>query len=155
MLQDFFVGATASALTGFVLWAVLPRGVALTRSLRVTDWDGSPLHDTWTIKNDSPIPVLITSVAWQGVMTMDGDTLRWCELPAENSEIHGVGLVPEEEQIYYRVTDALGRWRGLVLPPGDTLRATVMNNHDMRIKYRRAGATGVFERREIRVNGGV
>jgi hypothetical protein len=155
VLQDFTVGAFASALTGIVLWAVLPRGAALARRLRTTDWDGQPLHDTWTITNDSPVPVQFTSVAWQGVETLEGDKLLWRELPPETSEIHGLDLTPEEEQLYYKVTDSLGRWRGFVLPPGDTLRATVMNNHDLRIKYRRAGWTGVFERREIKVHGGV
>lgn len=155
VLQDFVVGAFASALTGIVLWAVLPRGVALTRTLRTTDWDGQPLYDTWTITNDSPVPVQLTSVAWQGVETLVGDKLLWRELPPETSKIQGVDLTPEEEQLYYKLTDALGRWRGFVLPPGDTLRATVMNNHDLRIKYRRAGWTGAFERREIKVHGGV
>lgn len=155
MLQDFFVGALASAITGLALWAVLPRGAALTRALRTADWDGQPLHDTWIITNDSPVAVQLIAVDWQGVETFVGDKLLWRALPAETSEIHGVDLSPEEEQLYYRLTESLGRWRGFVLPPGDTLRATVNNNHDLRIKYRRAGWTGMFERREIKVHGGV
>lgn len=155
MLQDFLVGALASAITGVGLWTVLPRGAALTRTLRTTDWDGQPLLDTWAIKNDSPISIEITSVAWQGIETLKGDELVWRELPVDTSKAHGVELTPDEEQLYYKLTESLGRWSGLVLPPGDTLRATVMNNHGLRIKYRRAGWTGIFERREIKVHGGV
>lgn len=155
MLQDFIVGALASALTGVALWAVLPRGAALTRTLRTTDWDGQPLYDTWTITNDSPISIKVTSVTWQSVDTFEGDKLVWRELPVQTSGVEGIHLTLDEEQLYYKLTESLGRWRGLVLPPGDTLRATVLNNHDLRIKYRRSGWTGVFERRVIKVHGGV
>jgi hypothetical protein len=155
VLQDFFVGALASAVTGVGLWVALPRGAALIRTLRTTDWDGKPLYDTWTIKNDSPISVEVTSVGWQGIETLEGNEVVWRELPADASKVHGVELTPEEEQLYYKLTESLGRWRGFVLPPGDTLRATVTNNHNLRIKYRRAGWTGIFERREIKVHGGV
>jgi hypothetical protein len=81
MLQDFIVGALASALTGVGLWAVLPRGAALTRAIRTTDWDGQPLPDTWTIKNDSPISIELTSVTWRGADTLAGDRGLWRELP--------------------------------------------------------------------------
>jgi hypothetical protein len=76
--------------------------------------------------------------------------------PFSTSEVQGVDLTPEEQQqLYYKLTESLGRWRRLVLPPGDTLRATVLNNHDLRIKHRRSGWTGIFERREIKVHGSV
>lgn len=155
MLQDFTVGALASVLTGLTLWAVLPRGAALTRTSRTTDWEGKLLYDTWTISNASPIPVRFMSVTYQGVGTLSGGRLRWVDLPANSDEVRGVRLTPDEEQLWYCLTEGLGRWRGFVLPPGDTLRAEVLNNHDLRIHYRRAGWTGIFERREIRVHGGV
>lgn len=154
MLQDFLVGAAASALTGLALWVLLPRGASLTRQMRFTDWEGQPLHDTWTITNASPVAVRIISVTYQSAETYVGDKLHWKALPV-GEETHGVELSPHEEQLFYQLTDKLRRWRGFILPPGDTLEATVLNNHDLRIKYRRAGWSGVLERREIQVNGGV
>jgi len=46
-------------------------------------------------------------------------------------------------------------WRGQVVVPGDALLATVVHNSRMVIKYRRDGWSGVFERREVRIDGGV
>lgn len=146
MLYDFVLGVVASALTGVGLWAVLPRGAALTRT--------SIGPDTWVIRNDSPVPVQINSVTWQGVDTLEGDKVAWREVPVEAEHDAAIRLTPREEQLFYNLTLTHRRWQGFVVPPGDDLTATVMNNRDLRIKYRRAGWTGILERREIRVHGG-
>lgn len=154
MLYDFVLSAVASALIGVALWAVLPRGAALTRA------PGHP--DMWTIQNDSPIPVRLTSVTYQSMDTIEDGKVVWREVPVEAAEEvavepwgnAGLRLTPNEEQLYYELTLTRLRWQGFVIPPGDTLSATVMNNRVLRLKYRRAGWTGIFERREIRIHGG-
>ena len=45
--------------------------------------------------------------------------------------------------------DSVVPWNKVVIPPGDTLTAHVPNNSDLRIKYRRAGLFGIFERRAV------
>ena len=45
-----------SVVVGIALWAFLPRGVVLVRSVHTNH------ADSWTIKNDSPLPVRLTSV---------------------------------------------------------------------------------------------
>lgn len=146
VLCDFFLGVLASALTGVGLWAVLPRGAALTRTMVGPD--------TWVIRNDSPVPVQITSVTWQGVDTLEGDKVVWREVPVEAEHDAAIRLTPNEEQLFYALTLKHRRWRGFVVPPGDDMAATVMNNRSLRIRYRRAGWTGILERREISVHGG-
>lgn len=143
---DFFLSVIASVMTGVMLWAVLPRGAALTRTFV------SP--DRWVIRNDSPIPVRITSVTWQGVDTVEGDKLVWRDVPVEVEHDAAIGLTPSEEQLFYDLTLTHRKWSGFVLPPGDDMAATVMSNRTMRIRYRRAGFFGTLERREIRIHGG-
>lgn len=153
MLQDVVIGL----LSGLTLWALLPRGVVLTRAYRLKDLAGEPLYDTWEVRNDSALPVLLTSVAFQGPETMDQRTheIRWDELPVHPhlSKVHGIDIRLDDEQLEYKAEDA-EKWRGFTLPPGDTMQVQVMNLRTLRIKYRRAGWLGVFERREIRIHGG-
>ncbi|MEE6289304.1 hypothetical protein V2J52_16745 [Georgenia sp. MJ173] len=148
MLDDFLLGVLASAITGVVLWAVLPRGVTLTRSVEGVE------PDAWLVRNVSAVPAQLTSVTWQGVDTVEGDKVVWRDVPVEAEHDAALRLVPNEDQLFYELTLTRRRWRGFVIPPGDDLTATVFNNRTLRIKYRRAGITGIFERRELRIHGG-
>lgn len=150
VLQDIIVGG----LTGFVLWTVLPRGVVLTRAYRARDLADEPLYDTWELKNDSAIPVQLVSVAMQSPETMDKQgVIHWRELPTLLEDVHGIDVRMDDEQLGYKSQDG-DKWRGFIVPPGDTMQVQVTNLKTLRIRYRRAGWLGIFERREIRIHGG-
>ncbi|WP_159623384.1 hypothetical protein [Ruania rhizosphaerae] len=146
-MSDFLIGAGASALTGLGLWAFLPRGVALTRR-----YGNEP--ETWILQNISPVPVRIISVEWQGVDTMTGDRILWQAVPVGAQHDAAVRIVPAEDDRFYALTLEHERWSGFVVRPGDSLHARVLSNRTVRIRYRREGWTGLFERREIRIDGG-
>lgn len=60
-------GTVGSALVGVVLWLVLPRGAVLTKTrIYRNPWDDEPLYDTWEIKNDSAVSIVLTSVEHSG-----------------------------------------------------------------------------------------
>lgn len=143
---NFALSVLASALTGIVLWAALPRGAVLTRT--PADWK------VWTIRNDSPVPIRITSVTWEGADTMEGGKPLRRELPADTYHDVPLRLVPDEDYTYYELTLTHGRWPGYVIQPGESMTAAVFANRSLYIKYRRAGWTGLLERRQISVHGG-
>ncbi len=60
----------------------------------------------------------------------------------------------DDEVTEIRRLDQEPPWSTVVVLPGDTLTARVLNNSDLRIRYRRAGWLGVFERREVLIQGG-
>jgi hypothetical protein len=62
-MADVLIGAVVSVLTGVGLWAVLPRGVVLTRSPSQQE------PGTWELHNDSALPVRLTSVTVEGTLT--------------------------------------------------------------------------------------
>jgi hypothetical protein len=150
-VAEILIGAAVSVLTGFGLWAVLPRGVVLTRSER------SDAYDTWELRNDSPLPVMIRSVTVVGVATYDDETGKFAdvEMPAviEGVHFHGAALEFVDDVLNITRMDRQQPWRGQVVPPGDRLEARVLANTTLRIMYRRAGRLGVFERREITIDG--
>jgi hypothetical protein len=87
MIEVLF-SASVSIMVGVTLWALLPRGVVLTRSFPAVAPDGRVLLDTWRLRNESPLPVRIRSVAVSGVGTYD-DTkgaLRWLEVGTEDED---------------------------------------------------------------------
>jgi hypothetical protein len=107
------------------------------------------------------LPVTVVSVTVRGVNTYDdaSRTIRSVELPVdEGFEDHGglgVALTFDDEVLEIRRVDNQLGWRGLEIPPGDTLQAHVPNNRDLTIKYRRSGPLGIFERRSITIHGTV
>ncbi|MFD7076093.1 hypothetical protein ACFV9G_17955 [Nocardioides sp. NPDC059952] len=154
-MLDLVVNAAVSILTGFALWVVLPRGVVLTRRpLAEHPLSNEPVYDTWQIQNDSPLPVLILSVDYQGADTMHEDKLCWRRLSEDVDDRRGISLRIDDEVSEIKRLDRQHSWRGVVITPGDTLTATVPNLTDLRIKYRRAGAFGLAERREVWIRGG-
>jgi hypothetical protein len=153
---EVLLSASVSILVGVTLWALLPRGVVLTRSFPAVAPDGRVLPDTWRIRNESPLPVRIRSVAVSGVGTYD-DTkgaLRWVEVGTEDEDGLSATLHLDDEVTEIRRLDNRQPWRAVVVAPGDTMQAHVLNNTTLRIRYRRAGAFGTFERREIQIHGG-
>ena len=46
-------------------------------------------------------------------------------------------------------------WRGHIVHPGETFSASVGGNTEFRIRYRRAGWSGVLERRKLVIFGGL
>jgi len=155
-MAEVLVSAAVSITVGVALWALLPRGVVLKRSFPAVAPDGRVLFDTWRPRNESPLPVRIRSVAVSGIGTYD-DTkgvLRWIDLGAEDAKNLAATLHVDDEVTEIRRTDNDQPWRTVVVAPGDTMTAHVLNNTTLRIRYRRAGAFGVFERREIQIHGG-
>lgn len=155
-VDDVLIGAAVSVLTGVGLWALLPRGVVLTRRVRTRDVAGFPIHDAWELQNDSPLPVRIISVTTEGIHTFDPDTerIREVEVPTEPSEDFGVSLRFDDQTLEIARTERGLPWRSLVVPPGDRLQAIVTNNRTVRVRYRRAGMLGVLERRQVELHGG-
>lgn len=137
-----------------------PRGVVLTRQLQFCGPDGEQQFQTW-IRNASALPVVLTRVSYSGVTTYndetgeieDHDLPSW--VPHEEEADLGISLRFDDEPL------ELGRdadekpWRGLKVPPGDTLTAYVNLNRTLVLEYRRSGVFGVFERRTLRIDGGV
>lgn len=140
---------------GLFLWAVLPRGVVLTRSARLVDLDGRPLSDTWEIRNASAIPVQISSVRVVSPFTYntDSDRLEEQELGCDGAPDLGVELHLDDETAEFGRKDWQRPWSAVIVPPGDTLQARVGCNTTLLVSYRRSGRTGFFERREIAVHG--
>jgi hypothetical protein len=148
--------ASVSIAVGVVLWAVLPRGVVLTRSFPAKTPDGQILLDTWKLQNDSPLPIRITSVAVWGLGTVNRKTeeIEWVELDPDDEKSRGATLHLDDEVSEIRRLDRTISWNKVIVPPGDTMKAHVLNNTDLRIMYRRAGWLGVFERRRVTISGG-
>lgn len=155
-VEEVVIGAVVSVLTGVGLWAVLPRGVVLTREPRVQDLQGAPLFDTWTLRNNSALPIRIMFVTVSSPETYDAnkDKILEIELPVLESEGKiGVALSFDDHVLDTRRTERNQSWRGLEVPPGDTLQAMVGINRTLRVRYRRAGPLGPFERREVHIHG--
>lgn len=146
------LGAAVSILVGATLWAVLPRGVVLTRAARTQSWNGDPVFDTWEVRNASALPIRVTAVDILGVGAWTEDEyLQEAPLPVDGQ--NGVTLRFDDETLEIARWDWQRPWSEVLIPPGDTLAAHVPNNSALRIRYRRDGQLGRFERREIVIHG--
>ena len=156
-MDGVLVSSLVSVLTGLALWAVLPRGVVLTRTPLTSDHKGDPLFNRWTVRNESALPIRLTKVSHSGVHTYEDATGRIQEqdLPPFIETDIGISLNFDDEVLVLTRDDGSRSWSEQVIPPGDTLTAYVDLNRTLRIRYRRAGLLGVFERREITIDGGV
>lgn len=154
--MDLFVSSLVSIVVGVALWALLPRGVVLTRCFPATTADGRILVDTWRIKNESALPIRITSVTVRGLSTINPQTeeIERVDLGPDDAESVGATLHLDDEVSEIRRLDRPIPWKEIVVQPGDTMKAHVLNNTDLRIAYRRAGWLGVFERRVITISSG-
>lgn len=146
------LGILVSVLVGLGLWLWLPRGIVLVRQ-RDTD-----SYDTWTIQNDSPLPVRLSEVTISGISIVDTQTgvLTSVPLPCDGDRMKdlGVDMYLDDEVDEISRYDWSTPWNKVVLGPGDTMTAQVANNTTMLIKYRRAGWSGILERRTLRISGG-
>lgn len=142
-----------SLLVGVALWLLLPRGVVLTRAIRLHDRAGGPLYDTWEVKNDSPVSVKILSVRVLTPSCWDDRTqsFKWVELPYEGMTEANLALDDGVEEIGRQ--DWQRPWSRVMVSAGDTMTAHVLNNTTMEIRYRRAGPWGVLERRRLAISG--
>ena len=158
MCVQLIANTLVSIAVGAALWAVLPRGVVLTRSFPASTADGQILLDTWRVQNDSPLPIRITSVVVMGLGTVNRQTeeFEWVELePDDDEKLRGATLHLDDEVSEIRRLDRPIAWNRVIVPPGDTMKAYVTNNTHLRMRYRRAGWLGVFERRTLTISGGV
>lgn len=154
--MEVLAGGAISLLVGLGLWAVLPRGVVLTREYKTYPPGVEPnRYGEWTIRNASALPIRLTKVVRTGIDTFDPETGEIHEVPLETwtENEADVTLTFDEETLYYKQDVAEG-WKGLIIPPGDTLTAYVNLNRTLTIHYRRDGVFGVFERRAVSLDGG-
>ncbi|KGN29454.1 hypothetical protein N802_13635 [Knoellia sinensis KCTC 19936] len=153
-MQSVVVDVILALGTGVLLWAVLPRGVVLTRSARTEDWRGEPVYDTWALRNESAVPIRLTSVAVRSPDTLDAKgRFEYVELNDDNADALAVALCFDDAYLETTRGENAQAWKGIEVPPGDTLQAKVDLNRDLRIRYRRTGPTGVFERRQVLIHG--
>jgi hypothetical protein len=127
----------------------------LVKRQKFHDPVGEPLYDTWTVQNDSALPVRILTVQYYGGDTHNHPDGPWRDMTDELDERRGVYLRLDDEVPEMGRLDARRPWSRVVVPPGDTMTAGVPNLTDLRIKYRRAGFFGFTERREVRIRGGM
>lgn len=137
---DVGLGAAASLGIGVMLWMFLPRGVVLTKTR-----DESRL-DTWVLQNASSVPALISSATSLGIHG---------ENPLSDNDNGQVSLMLDDETDEIRRTDMGLDWPGIVIGPGDTMSAHIGVNSALVVGYRRAGWTGIAERRTLTIHGTV
>lgn len=154
---DLLVNTAVSIAASLGLWALLPRGVVLTRAVRSHNHHGEPVGSTWNLRNDSALPIRIRSVRVTGLSTFNHATeqQREIELPLAGDRADGASLSFDDSTLETLLYVHHRSWKGVTIPPGDTLQAVVPNMHGLRIKYRRAGCFGILERREIVISGGI
>ena len=158
-MGELALSSLVSVILSVALWGLLPRGVVLTRSPAGTDVQGNPQYNTWLVRNESPLPIRLGRVHYTGINTFDqaSGEIRKVELPSyidDEGEL-GIGLRFDDE-VLELTRDANDKsWSQQIVPPGDVLVAYVNLNRSLVIPYRRAGIFGVFERRTVRVEGGV
>jgi hypothetical protein len=80
--------------------------------------------------------------------------IEWVELDPDDEKSRGATLHLDDEVSEIRRLDHPIPWNMVIIPPGDTMKARVMNNADLRIRYRRAGWLGTFARRTVTISGG-
>jgi hypothetical protein len=130
------------------------------------------MYDTWEIKNDSAVPILLTSVedAGPGSWVDPTEQTRWRkfgdwlrrrppgytrrQLAADvEGKRHGVSLRFDDDVSETRRTDSEQPWKGQEVMPGETLTARVTGINHLLIRYRRLGPFGILERRRLDIFG--
>lgn len=152
--MEFVIDVVVALATGALLWALLPRGVVLTR--RPIDFPNG-VDEMYLLRrgdvrvtNDSAMPVQILSVMFRSAQHPDRRSLDLV-----GAEDFGPWLDLEDEIDSITKSEQGLRWDQVVVPPGDSLIARVPGNSDLRITYRRAGFWGFAERRVISIHGSV
>lgn len=100
---------------------------------------GNRLDDTWLVANSTDDIVILVTVEVVGAHTYDADAGRLLSRPLEPADdglLSGVTLRFDDEDLQ---TDIAKRqsWSGVEVPLGSTLHATILNNRELRLTYRR------------------
>lgn len=155
-MKDFLMNSLGSVFVGIALWALLPRGVVLTRRRRLRNHREEPMLGTWELRNNSSIPIRIESVLVAGPAAPGRGSGRQ---PGNKlilgQEPEGVSLAFDDGGLDTLLHATRSTWKGVTIPPGDTLQAAVGAMWCLQVKYRRKGWCGLLERRQIVVNGGI
>ena len=135
--MDLIAGGGISILCSLLLWLFLPRGVVLT---------SEATGPRWQVKNESALPVRILRASINGVETYNDATRKFDDVDVSDEEGRlmlgdGFGDPPET--------------RGYIVQPGETFSAYVDLNQVLTIRYRRAGCSGLLERRKLSIFGGL
>lgn len=155
-MKDLLINSAVSIMVGIALWALLPRGVVLTRGRRLRNHRDEPMYGAWELRNDSPIPIRIQSVLISSAMNAHHADTRRLETELKlGKEPDGLSLAFDDSRLDTLVYVNRSTWKGVTVPPGDTLQAVVGTMQCLRIKYRRDGWFGLFERRELVIDGGI
>ena len=162
--MDLIVGGGISICASLLLWFFLPRGAALTcRELKINKsnehpWQTSPDHHRLQqvavvdqnislrrIKNETAIPVRILKVSIRGLETWNDITGTFEDIDVTSEVLliytEGFGDAPDA---YLAIVN-----------PGETFSVLVAYNETMTIQYRRAGWSGLLERRRLSIIGDV
>ena len=151
--MELIAGGGISILCSLLLWLFLPRGVVLTSTeLPYSETGYEPPYDElevrgtiWRVKNESPLPVVILKATISGMATYD-----------ETAESFGeIDVTDTYDKYLILDSDGDPSWRGHITQPGDTFLASIDLNSNLKIKYRRDGWSGVLERRQLVIFGGV
>lgn len=152
MIENLAIGLLASTIVGIALWLFLPRGVVITRSNPARDVHGEPILDSWVLRNESPLPVQILDVRHLGISTIVDSHPAW--MPVAPSELANEPFVVcLDSDIGGGAMSNSSEWNTVRLTPGDGLVLRMPLHHKLEMRYRRAGWTGVFERRAITIQG--
>lgn len=143
--MELVAGGGVSILCSLLLWLFLPRGVVLTSEEQGYDPDCNQCAQ-WSVKNESALPVRILSASVNGVETYNEATGKFGDVDVSGEEGRlmlgdGFGDPPET--------------RGYVVFPGQTFAVHVDLNQELTIRYRRAGWSGLLERRKLSIFGGL
>lgn len=105
----------------------------------IADHAGNLLDDTWQVANSTDDIVVLVTVKVVGAHTYDADAGRLLSLPLEPVDdglFSGVTLRFDDENLQTDISKQQS-WSGVEVPPGSTLHATVLNNRELRLTYRR------------------
>lgn len=153
MLESFLVGAAASGVMGVVLWLLLPRGIILTRTFAPVDSKNRRKLDTWSLRNESSLPIRVARAEYRGADTYSNGSLAWIRLNPADMVSDRFELQLDSDLSGGEVLAGFDKWRQFTLPPGDALLVRMPNNSQLRVRYRRAGLGGIVERRSIEIHG--
>ena len=150
---SILISVFSSLGVGLVLWVVLPRGIVLSKSVLTADELGKPLYDSWQVRNESALKIRLVSVRYLGVQSGTDKTGVIKEVDLADELDGGVELCQDDTSADTSRIENKVSWSKVEVFPGETLTARVINNTTLVIKYRRAGVSGIFEQRELRVHG--
>lgn len=143
------LGILGSLVVGILLWFLLPRGVVLTKRWATEYGTGAPVPEAFTITNDSALPIEIIGVDGPGFTT--GQTWEPYPNPTDANGYSTIRLSFDDMSVDLERERREPGWKGVRIPPGETMTAVVPGIMALRIRYRRAGWSGALERRSLTI----